>query len=191
MTSVAARALADAPGLANLRHLGLALDVESCDEPGIGTKGLEAILGAPFAAHLRSLSLTEQKLGAGGVAELAGSAALPALRRLAIRREHVTPREVRTLVGTGPLAPELEELTLAGVELDGGQTLTDDEARALAEALRMPKLRRLDLTMNRLSRATVETLLRAPWMQRLDVFDVEDPPGNVYCTERTGGGDDP
>jgi hypothetical protein len=147
MTSVAARALADAPGLANLRHLGLALDVESCDEPGIGTKGLEAILGAPFAAHLRSLSLTEQKLGAGGVAELAGSAALPAL--------------------------------------------TDDEARALAEALRMPKLRRLDLTMNRLSRATVETLLRAPWMQRLDVFDVEDPPGNVYCTERTGGGDDP
>jgi hypothetical protein len=75
--------------------------------------------------------------------------------------------------------------------LDGGQTLTDDEARALAEALRMPKLRRLDLTMNRLSRATVETLLRAPWMQRLDVFDVEDPPGNFYCTERTGGGDDP
>ena len=180
MNSAAARTLAATPGLAGLRDLAFTNDFEFCQQPGIGPNGIVAVLAAPFAAQLQSLVLTEQSLGRRGVAALVGGARLPGLRRLVIEGEKMSPTEIRTLVGTGPLAGALEDLTLAGVELEGGYTVDEEGARALIASLNMPRLRRLDISQNPISEPTLARLPRAPWAAKDRILDAA-PVGSSSC----------
>ena len=89
-------------------------DYEQCQEPGIGPKGLAILLASSLAGQLETLRLGGQKLYEKGVRALVLSDKLSALRRLGIEGDHVSAREMRSLVYGGPLSATLEELSLSG-----------------------------------------------------------------------------
>jgi len=174
MTVASARALATLSQFPNVRHLALLNDYEQCQEPGIGAKGLEILLGSSLAGQLETLVLREQGLGEKGVRALVLTDKLSALRRLQIAGEHLPAKEARSLVRGAPLSETLEELSLAGIDEDGGVTLDEPAALAIAGSLDMPKLRFLDLSLNQFSGNAVSRLRRAPWIVRLEVFKLGD-----------------
>lgn len=189
MTRESALALVEAPALAGVVELAFEA-ARGCEQPGIGRSGLADLLSAPFAPRLQSLELAGQALGRKGTALLVSTERLPALRHLVIRGERLAAEDVRALVQTGPLASQLEELSLSGGsgdDDDGANVVLDDKATAaLAASLSMPKLRRLEIEGAWLSAAGKDQLRRAPWTGQLEVMDFA-PPRNQPCAPRWHG----
>lgn len=139
-----------------------------------------------------------QRLRDEGVLALAGSPHLGRLRRLWVTRNEITAEGAAALASSTVLLEGLEELDL-GTNLIGDEGLghllasphlrqikvlrlrstglTEAGIRALCDpgnALRLPNLRVLDLSLNRLSDDAGRALLRASWMHQLEFLGVMD-----------------
>jgi hypothetical protein len=173
-TFASAQALATPSQFPKLRHLAVRNDYEQCQEPGMGPLGLAMLLASSLAGQLETLRLGGQSLYEEGVRALVLSDKLSALRRLGIEGDRVSAREIRSLVHGGPLSATLEELSLSGIDEDGGNTLDEQAALVLASTLDMPKLRFLDLSWDRLSEKARSRLRRAPGTKPLEVLKTAD-----------------
>jgi uncharacterized protein (TIGR02996 family) len=194
ITGDAVRLLADSPFFAGLR----ALDLSGND---ISDAGVRAVVESRSFDRLVGLKLAENHIGDAGVAVLVGSALFRRMLardpRVDLRADHVGPAGAAVLARAPAMAPaEAVDLTRnfladAGVEaLLGGPHLagvrvlrlgqnqvTDAGATALATALpRFPRLRRLDVSGNRLTRRGIEQLTAAGAGRPLEI----DTDGNIH-----------
>jgi len=177
-TKATASALSGAINLTALRELALYNEVELCKASGIGMAGLRALLAAPFAGQLGSLSLDDQNLGKAGYIVLAGATTLTALTRLSLVDEEpiLTAAGARLLFRDGPLAGHLEVLEIEN-ESSAGWPLAE-----LAKGLKMPKLRALKLPQTGGKLPEWLKVARAPGWQHVRVLAIypqiedEQPP---------------
>ena len=122
-----------------LRRLLFLNDVEICQQSGIGGAGLRALLKAPFAGQLESLTLDDQNLNDADYVMLANAKSLGALTELVASEYEsiLTPATSPALLRDGALATHLGVLRL--------QTEGTLDPKELVKGLKMPKLRVLEL----------------------------------------------
>jgi uncharacterized protein (TIGR02996 family) len=153
------RALTTAPGIRALTVLNLA----GCRVPA---EALGPLAGSPFLLRLATLELNNNpNLGNDGAEALAGSATLPALRRLGLGGTRLG-REGMKALARAPLLSQLEDLNLS---LNG---LEDRDLRPLAFYTGTPNLRRLNLSQNSLTAEGFRTLAGSPLLARLTHLDL-------------------
>jgi hypothetical protein len=182
-TKATAIALARSTRLPALRRLLLFNDVEICQAEGIGDAGLRALLKAPFAGQLESLTLHYQNLDDAGYVALAKATSLGALKELdASEYEYIlTPATAPALLRDGALARHLEVLRL--------QTEGNLEPKLLAKGIKMPKLRVLELPAVSGSMPDLMRVARAPGWGNVRVLslsgqvDDDDRPIDPFLKE--------
>ena len=172
--------LADSPGAAGLRTLGLnrsgigvpgiealaaspylsdleALDLEA---NGLGDDGASALALAPPWSKLRMLDLDDNGIGDAGAAALAGSAWLPQLQVLNLNRNKIGASGLRALLES----PDLSRLQVLGL----GENHVHDQGIAwLTAAPGLTDLRLLDLFNAGIGEEGVVALAQAPSLARL------------------------
>jgi uncharacterized protein (TIGR02996 family) len=179
ITGEAVRLLADSPFYAGLRALDLSGNI-------VNDAGVRAVVESRSLGRLTGLKLTENHIGDAGVAVLVGSALFrrmlardprvdlraneigPAgaavLARSAAMKSAVTIDLTRNSLGDAGVEALLGGPHLAGVRVLrlGQNQVTDAGAAALAVALpRFPRLRRLDVSGNQLTRRGIKQLTEA------------------------------
>lgn len=168
-TKAAAIALSRATGLSALRRLHIINDVEVCQEAGIGGAGLRALLKAPFAAQLESLTLDDQGLNDVDYIALANAKSLGALKELvATEYESIlTPTTTPALFRDGALAGHLEVLRL---RTEG--SLGPEVMAKLVKGIKMPKLRALELPNMLVPMRDLMRFARTPGLEQVRVLVV-------------------
>jgi len=142
-----ARAVAASPALAGLRSLELYHNE-------IGPEGALALGASLHLRRLRRLRLAWNPLGSGGLACLLDAKDPPPLAWLDLSHVRLGPGGVRPLVEHGGRLP-LTRLNL------GMNSLTDDDAIALARSPLFGRLTKLDLCGNPIGEAGLRALLDA------------------------------
>lgn len=203
VTGEAVSALADSPFFAGLR----ALDLSGND---VNDTGVRALVESRSLTRLTGLKLADNPVGDAGLAVLAGS---PLFRRvlardprLDLRATGIGPDGAAALARSPALKAAVTlDLTrnflgddgvralLAGPHLDGVRVLrlgqnqiTDAGAAAILTALsRLPHLRRLDVSGNRLTRLGIEMLLGVRHTRPLEV----EADGNIHQVQPCRLGD--
>jgi len=165
-TKATAIAIARSTGLRALRKLLFINDVEICQDSGIGGAGLRALLKAPFAGQLESLTLSDQGLNDADWVALANAKSLVALKELdASEYEYIlTPATTPALLRDGALATHLEVLRL--------QTEGTLDPKELVGGFKMPKLRVLELPGIGGSMRDLMRLARAPGWGNIRVLSL-------------------
>jgi hypothetical protein len=167
-TKATALALARATGLPALREIAFLNEHEQCKESGIGNDGLRAVLKAPVAGQLESLTLVYQGLDDAGYVALARATALGALKELIILEDGsiLTAATTKAFLRDGALASHLEVLRLQNEA--AGWPVAD-----LAQGLKMPKLRVLELPAATAPMRDWLRIARAPGWEHVQVLSIQ------------------
>jgi uncharacterized protein (TIGR02996 family) len=153
-----AQALAGDLGFPALRHVHLGAT-------GLDARSLRTLLSAPWASGLEHLDLRANKLGDGGAEAVASTAALANLRSLDLVRAEIGPKGARALANSPHLA-RLESLDLSD------NSLGEDGVAALAGATGLPSLTALSLDATGLNAEGLARLARSPLPGRLRRLDL-------------------
>jgi uncharacterized protein (TIGR02996 family) len=127
-------------------------------------KGAPLLARSRHAPRLRRVNLTFGATSAAGLGQLVTSDVFADLEELRLERSGLRADGVQTLARR-PEWPRLRRLHLAN-------NFLDDAALAALAWLRLPALRRLDLSSNRLSATGLRELTAAPWCPGLEWLDL-------------------
>jgi uncharacterized protein (TIGR02996 family) len=144
--------------------------IEALELPVPRVQDARAMADSPWLGRLTSLTFIH---GAGRqiVAPLLASPHLTRLTELRVGSEMTTPSAVSTIVRS----PVARQLTALAVGRDGGAGRPEGSlATQLTRHARPLKLKRLDLSNNRLTAETIQQLVASPAVQALEELDVSD-----------------
>jgi uncharacterized protein (TIGR02996 family) len=182
-SGVVARAVAAAPGSANLMRLTLF-------QAALGADGAEALAGSPHLGNLRRLTMYGSVLGPDGVAAIMGSTALGRVRSLNLGGAAVGDEALAALVA-GRGLPRLAHLLLGGNRIGDarvrrllkapllgrlrdlgmpGNVIRDGGAKALADCPALANLKGLYLNLNEIGDEGARALLDSPYLKGLGML---------------------
>lgn len=124
-------------------------------EHRLGRKGTEVLVASPSLTRLTSLHLAHNALGDPGAALLAGWPGLASIRTLSLGGNSIGIDGVRALAAS-PFVANLTYLSLWGSIMEPG--IGDECARVLANSPQLSRLESLDLGWQRISAAGIELL---------------------------------
>jgi hypothetical protein len=161
LTDAAARVLAEAPFAPTLRFLGLG---KSQGSNSLGREGAKAIAAGPFRS-LFHLDLSENEIGAAGLAALLASPVLKTVVHLGLDSAGLDAKALALLAERGPDAlPNLRVLRLAS------QKLSAKAVEALLSTPFCSRLTTLDLSWNSLGDDGARALAASPHLGKLEVL---------------------
>jgi hypothetical protein len=162
----AARRLAGSPALGRVVQLELMTEDQDV---------IAALMRSPHLGRLRWLSVSSDALSRRALEAMA-AARFGALTDLVVPMYQADVRGVAALLGSPGLAT-LEHLDLHGMRYAGVEVgLGDAVARAVADATQLGRLRRLDLSYNRLTADGMEALAGAAHLSGLTHLGLSDNP---------------
>lgn len=169
LSSPGLRALADSPFMSNLRHLDLSGN-------SLSESALKVLINGESLKKLDSLVLAGNQIGDGGLEALARSELLKRMLKrspaLDLRRNNIGPSGMRALAASPNVEP-MEELDLAiNVIGDAGLSL-------LAQSPFL-RLKRLNVSNNRIGDPGVIELARSRLPETLEYLDLQE---NFITTE--------
>jgi hypothetical protein len=183
-----AQQLADCPHLSNVQHLDLMYNQ-------IGALGLSSLAQSPYLSKLQKLDIRHNMVGIGGITALIEAPWFANLTHLNVEHNELKIEGLKVLL-EAPNLGALQELDISynGLKSPTGKLIAGctklaglkklvlkyndikTGASALAKA-KFQQLQHLDFGANEIGDKGVVALMRAPWIQSLEVLEIE---GNYH-----------